>query len=46
MPIIAHKKNGGGSASRNSCAINKHSTLSQVCESNPSLLLAANRQTV
>jgi hypothetical protein len=42
-PLTAPKKNGGGSANINSCAINKHCAYRQFCASNPPLLLAANR---
>ena len=43
QPITAPKKNGGGSANINSCAINKHGADRQFSASNPPLLLAANR---
>jgi hypothetical protein len=42
-PITAPKKNGGGSANINSCAINKHCAYRQFSVPNPPLLLAANR---
>lgn len=41
--VTAPKKNGGGSANINSCAINKHFAYSQFSASNPPLLLAAKR---
>jgi hypothetical protein len=43
LAITAPKKNGGGSANINSCAINKHGGYRQFSASNPPLLLAAKR---
>ena len=46
LPFRAHtapKKNGGGSANINSCAINKHCAYRQFSVPKPPLLLAANR---
>jgi hypothetical protein len=40
-PLTAPKKNGGGSANINSCAINKHCAGRQFSVPKPPLLLAA-----
>jgi len=41
--VTAPKKNGGGSANINNCAINKDYAYRQFSAYNPPLLLAANR---